>query len=284
MTMEIKSANAYDVAVTSFTERREVKEAWEPKKDQMAVDGPWNGTPPGPWQMWAQNGRPENFTERVEKQIVPHTSTVQPCWTCSAQGQIMCGRCKGWGETRCTRCGGDGKVSKTVTNEDGSTSTQQVGCNTCGADGRVRCRRCRGHGCVTCPTCKGWCQMHVFMQLTISWINHVESVQIEDSKMPDHLLREAQGTIVHDAMGYRLPPVTHFAEARINQASSDTLANANYQGELHIAQKMQVKLVAVATVTSTAGGESFEWYVYGTDNRVFIDTYPSTCCGCCVVS
>jgi hypothetical protein len=126
--------------------------------------------------------------------------------------------------------------------------------------------------------------MHVFMQLTISWINHEESIQIEDSKMPDHLIASAKGTVVHEALGYRLPPVTHFAEQRINDGSSQCLTQANYQGELHIAQKMQVKLVAVATINSTAGDDKFEWYVYGTDDRVFIDTYPSTCCGCCVVS
>lgn len=64
-------------------------------------------------------------------------------------------------------------------------------------------------GKVKCPTCDGMCRLKHFLQLTVTWTNHVDNYVLERSDLPDHLITGAQGDTVFEYAALRVPPIKY---------------------------------------------------------------------------
>lgn len=139
---------------------------------------------------------PAMFTENTTRITVPHTEYLQQCENCLGRGRIQCHDCQGRGFSRCPFCT-DGFKTR-----DG----ERVACNTCNGTGRRRCSDCNGDGLVECKKCNGRGRVVMFIevgvgvlaesQLTVSFINHLETIVLEARDIPERELQGAKGTVI----------------------------------------------------------------------------------------
>jgi hypothetical protein len=289
--LEMREMNAVHVIMESSTEGRATTTATAPHHGGP-VDGPHNGPAPRPWDIQAA---PTALFRNEKRNVeVPHTSSVADCDHCHRRGTVSCKDCGGQGSQTCQRCHGSGTV--TVTHVDhghhhhghsshhhhhhNSSHTHRQSCHSCSGSGRRTCSRCAGRGFVTCPHCEGAGHLRAFIRLDIDWKLYKSERVLDQSALPNNLIRQAQGTTMFQEEDYVLRPVTHLPQAEVNQATNELMQQQKIPPvERLLKQRVQIRCVPVVEVHYTyKGSDRRRFWVYGTDRQIYEDNYPSWCC------
>uniref|UniRef100_A0A1I8J660 Protein SSUH2 homolog n=1 Tax=Macrostomum lignano TaxID=282301 RepID=A0A1I8J660_9PLAT len=261
----LQQTTAVHYVLKTFLETRSTDWASEPYHGQM-IDGPQNGPAPSPWAIHIKT--PEMFHDVTLQTEVPHTASVRVCHGCRGSTMIMCHHCMGWGRTRCSWCHDSGHHGV----GDGSRS-----CTSCNGQGRVRCLHCHGRGRVTCPTCQATGQVKCFVQMTTTFNTHVKDFILERTALPDHLIRDVEGTTLFEDTQPLLNPIQSFPEPQVNSQSAGIVQEHRglaQTGRIWM-QNHVIRGVPVFQCDCQWEDKEFQFFVYG-DNRktLFEDTQP----------
>lgn len=274
--LDLKSTSAFHYTLETYGEGRSTSWAYEPYTGQM-IDGPQNGTAPGPWDI--QASPPSLFQDYTQCFEVPHTASVKPCHDCFASGYVRCHRCFGRGRVRCSSCNGSGHTTRY---HDGEHRRER--CHWCHGDGRRQCCTCHGHGMVVCKTCAGHRNLKCYIKLTVTWKNHVNDHIVERTPLPDHLIRNVSGQIAFEESNQRVWPINHFHEREINEASMRLIQNHQFPTERILMQRHKVRIVPVTQCLYKWKSTESDFYVYGFEHHCYAPNYPQTCCcGCSIL-
>lgn len=273
---DIKPSSAYHYKLSTFTESRSTSWQVEPYTGQI-VDGPHNGPAPGPWNVMVQPSK--TFSEGDTRVEVPHTASVKQCHTCYGGGFHQCKTCLGRGWSKCTPCQGRG-YNKNEFNEDKQ-------CESCRGAGEGRCPPCNGEGRVKCTTCQGHTKLKTFIQLTVSWKNHVKDHVVERSQGgPKDKVAGASGIDIFKQELPRVWPITTFFDKDINMASQAIVTEHGnaWPKERILMQRQILRAVPVAEVSYGWKQDEYRFWVYGSSPRkVFAPDYPQQCCWGCAI-
>lgn len=270
---------ALHYTLETFAEGRSTGYATVPYRGEF-VDGPQNGMPPPPWSMPCE---PDNiFHNQVKKFEVPHTSFVKPCHNCFGRGWRECRRCHGRGRIRCHTCHGSGR--RQVRDHEGNVHWRD--CHMCHG-GMRRCHRCGGDGRIRCGTCQGFGQLRAYVELKVKYTNHVDDYILEQTDMPDELVRTVGGKPVFEQTLPQVWPITVYPVREVNENSQNlcNLHRTSFNQERKIMQRQTLRAVPVTEV-------KWDWkdhkgkrlWVYGNEHRVYCPDYPEKCCWGCVIS
>eukprot|EP00071_Canis_lupus_P028579 XP_022262136.1 protein SSUH2 homolog isoform X2 [Canis lupus familiaris] len=258
----------------TFSESRISEWTFQPFTNQ-SVDGPQRGTSPRLWDIRVQV--PPMFHEDTRKFQVPHSSVVKECHKCHGRGRYKCSGCHGAGMVRCSSCSGAKRKAK-----------QSRRCQMCSGSGRRRCSTCSGRGNKTCATCKGEKKLLHFIQLVIMWKNSLfEFVSEHRLNCPGELLAKAKGESLFKDENTMVYPIVDFPLREISLASQRGIAehSAALASRARVLQQRQtIELIPLTEVHYWYQGQTYVYYIYGTDHRVYVVDYPERyCCGCTII-
>ncbi|KAE8298912.1 Protein SSUH2-like protein ssu-2-like protein [Larimichthys crocea] len=262
---ELKPITVFRYRLETYTETRTSGWQFEPFRGQM-VDGPQYGASPPPWDVPVS--LPQRYTDRVDKVVVPHSSFVKVCHKCNGCGRTRCVGCHGRGMKRCTFCHGHGH-------------RRNSRCTSCHGRGRKKCISCHGHGYKTCTVCHGSQNLLHFIQLTVTWKNNIE-VFIPDRQpeFPDQKFETVTGNPLFVDESVLVYPLQGFPDQEICSVSSK-LINEHFSRFsstsriLH--QRQTIEVVPLTHAYYMYGGKNYSFFVYGTENKIFTNKYPSAC-------
>ncbi|XP_071035006.1 protein SSUH2 homolog [Parasteatoda tepidariorum] len=269
---EIHMSSAFHYKLETFTEKRQTSWTFEPYNGQP-IDGPHNGPAPRPWDVPAVPS--VSFVDSFAKIEVPHTAFTKPCHTCVGNGRIRCETCFGNGRKQCTWCKGRGRVHRFDKDEV---------CTSCNATGYDRCFKCSGSGQVKCKTCDARGTLKGYVELIVTWANHVDNYISEVKCMPKELILEVSGQNAYEEENPRVFPIVQGAEQAVCNASSDLIrkhGNA-FTNERILKQRQSLRIIPVADVNFQWKSKTDRFCVYGFEHKVYFQEYPQKCC--CVVS
>ncbi|KAL4226364.1 Protein ssuh2 [Mactra antiquata] len=275
--LKFEGITALHYILETFGEGRNTKNAYVPYRGGP-VDGPHNGPAPPPWAIPCTPNQMFK-THKIVKEV-PHTSVVQPCHHCDQRGWHWCWRCGGDGRNRCNSCGGDGM--KRVYDHN-TNSHRQARCGHCHGSGQTRCHTCGGDGRITCKECKGFRMLRCYIELTVSYTNHLEDFILEGTDMPDELVRTVGGKLVFEDVKPMVWPIVSYPVKEIND-NSVRLVNAHrgaWPSEKILSQRQRLRGVPVTEVKYKWEDHNTRYWVYGTERKVYAPDYPhQCCCGC----
>uniref|UniRef100_A0A8C4Q6J0 Ssu-2 homolog, related sequence 1 n=1 Tax=Eptatretus burgeri TaxID=7764 RepID=A0A8C4Q6J0_EPTBU len=264
---DIKQLNTYRYHLETFTEQRST--AWESEP----FDGmPENiiGPAPLPWSIAVDI--PVMFAENEKKIPVPNTSSVKPCHNCLGMCRRPCSKCNAMGRVECSWCHGNGQQFDEA-------------CSHCSGQGQKRCETCNGNGQCPCKECKAKGQLKYFIMLTVTWKNiTLDFVEETRSGFSTELLKHADGQeIFHDEQPM-VQPLDRFPNESIRNQSQAALSDhlTRIQTSRIVRQKHIVDLIPLTKFIYELKGKTHEFYVYGTERKVYAPDYPGNC-KCCVI-
>ncbi|XP_045349580.1 protein SSUH2 homolog isoform X1 [Leopardus geoffroyi] len=280
---ELKQQTLCRYRLETFSESRISEWTFQPFTNQP-VDGPQRGTSPRLWDIKVQV--PPMFQEDTRKFQVPHSSLVKECHKCHGRGRYKCSGCHGSGMVRCPSCSGAKRKAK-----------QSRRCQMCSGSGRrryervspaLRCSTCSGRGSKTCATCKGEKRLLHFIQLVIMWKNSLfEFVSEHRLNCPRELLAKAKGESLFKDENTAVYPIVDFPLREISLASQRGIAehSAALSPRARVLQQRQtIELIPVTEVHYWYRGQTYVYYIYGTDHRVHVVDYPDRYCfGCTII-
>uniref|UniRef100_A0A8C0MXZ2 Ssu-2 homolog n=1 Tax=Canis lupus familiaris TaxID=9615 RepID=A0A8C0MXZ2_CANLF len=271
---ELKQQTLCRYRLETFSESRISEWTFQPFTNQ-SVDGPQRGTSPRLWDIRVQV--PPMFHEDTRKFQVPHSSVVKECHKCHGRGRYKCSGCHGAGMVRCSSCSGAKRKAK-----------QSRRCQMCSGSGRRRCSTCSGRGNKTCATCKGEKKLLHFIQLVIMWKNSLfEFVSEHRLNCPGELLAKAKGESLFKDENTMVYPIVDFPLREISLASQRGIAehSAALASRARVLQQRQtIELIPLTEVHYWYQGQTYVYYIYGTDHRVYVVDYPERyCCGCTII-
>ncbi|KAF6019655.1 hypothetical protein EB796_022018 [Bugula neritina] len=273
----ITPSNALHYTLETFCEGRTTARVEVPYFGD-AVDGPFNGPPPAPWNIICNPA--QQFANNAYKLPVPHTEEVRVCGMCIGCGFVRCRQCGGIGRRSCTSCGGRGQH---VRHEDGRRHHER--CHFCHGSGRSNCMRCHGNGRVKCPHCKGAGRVKNFIEMTISFKNYVTDFILEETDMPDELVRGVRGVEVFNQSLPQVWPITTFPVRAINDNSVRLVEAAKraHPIERQLNQRQILRAVPVTEVDYKFKDKTTRYWVYGMERQVHAPDYPQQCCCGCTI-
>ncbi|PIK34231.1 hypothetical protein BSL78_28945 [Apostichopus japonicus] len=294
---DIVQSSAFHYKLETFTEKRLTKYAFEPYRGQV-IDSAANGPAPGPWNI-AVNP-PTLFQPGKVEVEVPHTASIKPCHDCRGAGFRSCHACLGRGQRRCDSCVEKGGYVTTailiiiiimVQTIDNAPSVWDM----------------------DATGIKAWFNVIVLTVVLFSICtyrtNNVNDSIVERTGLPDELIRGVSGQV---AFKEELPlvwPVGHFQDQAINSASRELVEKHKNSFPLEKIlmqeaeqlfknsaikliklfhpfyssfQRHQITIVPVGEVHSQWNDKSFNYFVYGFENKVHAPDYPNKCC-CCTI-
>ncbi|XP_078466693.1 protein SSUH2 homolog isoform X2 [Lampetra fluviatilis] len=267
---ELLPHNTYRYHLETFTEERTT--AWEHE--------PFSGNPseavhyepaPLPWDILVNT--PSMFTPDKKKVPVPNTSSIRPCNDCLGMARKPCSKCTALGRVTCWHCNGSGR---------------RMGdemCTHCSGQGLTRCMTCSGSGQCSCHTCVGKGQLKFFISLTVKWKNELyEYVADEQTGFPTKLFKEANGQQLFVDEQPLLWPLIGFPDPGITQASQNAISEmqTKFRTCRIIRQRHRVDLIPLTKVVYDWKGVSYDYFVYGTEKKVYAPNYPAKC-SCCAI-
>ncbi|KAI1308956.1 Protein SSUH2 -like protein [Halotydeus destructor] len=242
---EIADVNVFYYKLDTMYEKRATVDAAVPWYGEQ-LDGPFNGPPPGPWDIPLFPAEPfKNAELRME---VPHTAYTQPCFKCTGMGRTTCTMCHGFG----TR--GMGKDRK-------------------------RCFTCTGSGKVVCHTCKGQCQLKRYVELVAIYTCRTLESLDNSTELSEKKVKKADGHLVVDHRAQRVNKLPDFPSTVISETCSQLIdiSLSQFPAERVIEQRQTVKLVPVANVVYGHGKKGGAFRLYGLERRIDFPNYPSSC-------
>ncbi|XP_007888712.2 protein SSUH2 homolog [Callorhinchus milii] len=263
---DLKPLNTYRYHLETFTEVRLPEWVHVPFTGQK-VDSSDYGSPPLPWDIAVK--APPMFQNHTHKVPVPHTAGVKKCHKCRGRGKYKCAKCWGKGNIKCAPCRGHGIV-------------RNKRCLPCHGTGVIRCGPCLGRGTRTCQVCKarGW--LLFYIQLTVKWVNNAfEQIADQEVGLPVTLFSKVTGQNIFVDESYQVYPVLGFPDPLIDQASYKGVQEhqQRFAGKTRILQQRQtIELIPVTQVHFQWKGRTHDYFVYGTENKVYAPHYPAKCC------
>ncbi|GFT67578.1 protein SSUH2 [Nephila pilipes] len=268
---EIVMMSAFHYKLETYAEKRESAYCFEPYKGQP-IDGPANGPAPPPWDIQATP--PGDFKCGKSKFEVPHTAFVKPCHTCVGNSRVICKDCQGNGRKQCTWCKGRGRRSQ---------FDQEEICTSCNGTGFDRCTWCSGTGQVKCKTCDGKGNLKGFVELTVTWTNHVDDY-VSETSFPKELILKVQGQVAYEEVNPRVFPINHVYDAALCNASKDFVHRhtTGFPNERILKQRQLLRVIPIGSVKYQWKDRMDEFFVYGYEHKVYFKDYPQKCC-CCTI-
>ncbi|KAG9260177.1 hypothetical protein AMEX_G26408 [Astyanax mexicanus] len=262
---DLKPFTVYRYCLETYTESR--SSAWKHETyTGQFVDGPQYGLSPKPWNVEVQY--PPKFTDIVKKVRVPHTSSVKNCYWCHGKGRVRCSFCHGRGRMQCMSCHGMGH----------SSNRRCAGCH---GGGRRACMRCHGTGLIMCRKCNGNKKLLHFIQLTVTWKNQVyRFVPDRQTGFPIKKFEKVSGELFFIDENLLVYPVEGFPDQEICCASKDAIREHwyKYSASSRILQQRQtIELVPLTRAVYSYKEKDYEYFVYGTEKKVYTAKYPKSC-------
>ncbi|XP_023249036.1 protein SSUH2 homolog [Seriola lalandi dorsalis] len=262
---ELNPITVYRYRLETYTETRTSAWQFEPYNGQV-VDGPQYGMSPPPWDVPVT--LPQRYTDVVENIRVPHTSFVKTCHKCHGCGRTRCISCFGRGQKRCTFCHGNGR-------------SRNKRCTSCHGRGRKRCHFCHGHGYKTCSVCHGSQNLMHFILLTVTWKNNVEEfIPDRQPDFPDKKFEKVTGDPFFIDQNLLVYPIQGFPDQEICDASTRLInghLNRFSSTSRILQQRQSIELVPLTHAFYFYNGKVHDFFVYGTENKVFASKYPTAC-------
>ncbi|XP_054710383.1 protein SSUH2 homolog [Uloborus diversus] len=270
---EIQMMSAFHYKLETFGEKRESAWRFVPYTGQP-IDGPMNGPAPAAWDVVALP--PEYFKNGKSKMEVPHTAFVKPCHTCVGNSRVRCDSCFGNGRNECTWCKGRGRRTQFDRDEI---------CSPCNGTGYKKCFTCDGSGQVKCQTCNGKGNLKGYVELIVTWTNHIDDYISETSSMPKELVREVTGKIAYEEENPRVWPLMNAPDQAVVNASSEYINkhNSAFPNERILKQRQVIRLIPIGQVRYVWKEKGGEFYVYGYEKKVHFADYPQKCCCCSII-
>ncbi|KAM9409642.1 protein SSUH2 homolog [Pholidichthys leucotaenia] len=262
---ELKPITVYRYRLETYTETRTSTWQFESYNNQM-VDGPQNGMSPPPWDIPVS--LPERYTDKVEKIRVPHSSFVKACHKCNGCGRTRCSACFGRGQKNCPFCHGHGR-------------SRNKRCTSCHGRGRKRCLHCHGMGYKTCSVCHGSTNLLHFIQLTVTWKNNVSDfIPDRQPDFPDKKFEKVSGDPFFVDESVLVYPIQGFPDEEIcgvsNKLINEHLNRFSSTSRI-LQQRQTIELIPLTQAFYTYNGKDNNFFVYGTENQVFMAKYPTAC-------
>jgi hypothetical protein len=276
---EIAPLSCVTIKLTTQYEDRQIEDTYEPYHGGPIDD---TGRPPALWQMRIET--PQNFENRTDKFVVPHTDKVGGCPGCGASGRVTCSTCNGFGKVNCTWCHGSGyrttTRSVTTTNPQGGTSTNfetvQEHCTSCFM-GSVNCTWCHGSGHVTCKDCAGTGKVKFFKQLVATFRYVPADEVVKTGGLPDTLALKAHGEVLIDKSADRIngcDPITPQVDKTIADLLEGSHREEGPETRLHF-QQLHVEQVPAFEVTYTYRSDKVRrLWVFGQEKKVHAPEAP----------
>ncbi|XP_076448094.1 protein SSUH2 homolog isoform X2 [Babylonia areolata] len=242
------------------------------------VDGPENGPAPPPWAIPCEADA--LFQDQVKLIEVPHTSFVKPCHRCHGSGSLTCNRCHGRGRIRCTFCHGSGRREHHT-----PEGVHWVDCSMCHG-GMRSCHRCGGDGRIRCGTCDGFGSLRAYIELKVTYTNHNNDYILEQTDMPDELVREVGGKPVFEQTLPQVWPIIAYPVREVNENSQNlvNMHRSSFNDERKIMQRQILRAVPVTEVMWTwEDHRNKRMWVYGNEHKVYCPDYPQQCCWGCTI-
>ncbi|CAJ0941450.1 unnamed protein product [Ranitomeya imitator] len=153
-------------------------------------------------------------------------------------------------------------------------------------NGFIRCTVCNSSKFVRCEGCSGHGQILNFIQLTVTWKNHIyEFVADHNSDFPTELFEKVTGEKIFMDEKLLLSPLVAFPVPSINQSSQFALQQHRTEffstGRV-LRQRHSIQLLPLTKVEYVWRENRYNYFVYGKENKVYTENYPQKC-GCCVV-
>ncbi|XP_077132906.1 protein SSUH2 homolog isoform X1 [Ranitomeya variabilis] len=267
---ELQAFNTYRYRLETFTELRECDWVTAPFTGQP-VDSAAFGVPPLPWDI--PINIPALFKDGETKMPVPHTSSLKTCPQCLGTCRTVCKKCHGTGRVQCWVCHGRGRQFEKA-------------CHHCRGQGTERCTICNSCKFVKCEGCSGYGQILNFIQLTVTWKNHIyEFVADHNSDFNTELFKKVTGEKIFMDEKLLLSPLVAFPVPSINQSSQFALQQHRTEffstGRV-LRQRHTIQLLPLTKVEYVWRENRYNYFVYGKENKVYTENYPQKC-GCCVV-
>ncbi|ELU03118.1 hypothetical protein CAPTEDRAFT_223017 [Capitella teleta] len=259
-----RPSTALHYTLETFCESRTSGYISEPYSGQP-INGPGGGAPPPPWSVPVAPD--EEFKDHVKKLEVPGTATITPCSRCHQMGFTKCPGCQGVAVLNCTWCHGRGRRNGKM-------------CLQCAGRGQKVCRKCGGDGRVTCELCNGYRQMKCFIQLVVTFKNHLEDHILETTSLPDKLIRDAQGKPIFSQTMPQVWPIAAYPVPEMAQASVRIVEShrTKFPNERRLNQRQVLRGVPVTEVEYTWNETTGRYWVYGEERKVYCPEYPKKCC------
>ncbi|KAL8611295.1 hypothetical protein ACOMHN_013726 [Nucella lapillus] len=209
------------------------------------VDGPNNGPAPGPWAIPCE---PDNlFEDQIKLLEVPHTSVVKGCHRCDSRGWLRCSNCNGRGRVKCITCGGDGRV--------------------------------------TCHVCDGYWKLRHYIELKVKYKDHKDDYILEQTDMPDELIRDVGGKPVFEQVLPRVWPVSTYPINEVNENSKRLVAwpctKRPTRPRTPSCRQILQAVPVMETEWDWSDMKNVKFWVYGNERKVHCPDYPHTCCWGC---
>ncbi|XP_006631058.1 protein SSUH2 homolog isoform X1 [Lepisosteus oculatus] len=263
---DLKPFTIYRYRLETYTESRASAWEFEPYTDQF-VDGPQYGMSPPPWDVAVEV--PPTYTDATQKVRVPHSSFVKECHRCYGRGRIRCSHCHGRGRTRCIHC-------------HGTIRSQNKRCTFCHGRGHNRCSFCHGRGHKICPSCHGHKTLMHFIQLTVTWKNHVfEHVPDRIPEFPVKKFEKVTGDAFFVDESILVYPIVGFPDEEICEASKRGIQEhlMKFSSINRILQQRQtIELLPLTHAFYDYKGQEYTYFVFGIENQVYAPKYPTSCC------
>ncbi|KAI0224419.1 hypothetical protein LSAT2_024583 [Lamellibrachia satsuma] len=208
---------------------------------------------------------------------------LQRCGACDGRGCERCWRCRGCGQIRCRHCGGDGVI---IIRPGAGDNVLQDKCLVCRGDGQKRCSTCEGEGAITCKSCDGYGRLKCFIQLTVTFVTHVDDYVVEETAMPDELIQNVGEMTVFEQNLPQIWPIATYSNAEINENSQRLvdLHKRAFPNERQLRQRHHLSAVPVTEVHYEWHDGKGRYYVFGQERKVHAPDYPQQCCwGCTVI-
>ncbi|XP_063797628.1 uncharacterized protein LOC134958851 [Pseudophryne corroboree] len=267
---ELQPFNVYKYCLETFTESRACELVTEHYTGQL-VDSSPNTSSPQPWDIPV--AVPNMFKDGMQKMVVPHTFSVKPCPRCKGLGRNMCLKCHGSGRVQCLWCNGTGR------------RMQMDMCHACFGSGTESCRMCDPSRVQDCVPCAGKGQVVTYTQMTIIWKNNIfEFISENHSEFSNDLFKDVKGEKIFTEEQLSVSPLTNFPDWTLIQVSQNALEQHQTQFSTScriLRQRQSVELLPLTKVHYTWKENQFSYFVYGKENKVYIQNYPQKCC--CVV-
>ncbi|KAJ8260320.1 hypothetical protein GJAV_G00179620 [Gymnothorax javanicus] len=246
---DLKPFTVYRYRLESYTESRTSSWEFEPFSNQL-VDGPEFGVSPPPWDIAVE--KPSLFTDACRNVRVPHSSFVKECHQCQGRGKVKCGHCRGRGRRRCSSCGGNGRKGKKR-------------CSMCSGNGKRRCILCSGKGHKTCKSCEGKQNLLHYIQLTVTWKNHVfEFIPDRYPEFPIKKFEKVSGDAFFVDESLLVYPIVGFPDQEICEMSRKSIQEhlTKFSSVCRVLQQRQsIELVPLTHAFYTYRGKDYDYFV-----------------------
>ncbi|XP_068110933.1 protein SSUH2 homolog [Hyperolius riggenbachi] len=264
---ELQHFKIYRFILETFTEHRSCEWVTEPYMGQAADTSATRATIPRPWDIPV--AVPIMFKDAVQKMVMPQTSAVQACAKCNGLGRNMCLKCHGTGRAQCMWCNGTGR------------RMQMEMCQHCFGNGTESCRMCQNIN-QQCASCSGKGRVLTYMQLTVTWKNNIyQFITDHNSEFSNELFKEVRGESIFTDEQSTVSSIMEFPDQTIIRASQNALEQHRTQFSAScrvLRQRQSIEWLPLAKVRYSWKEQQLNYFVYGKENRVFVQNYPQQCC------